>query len=369
MVAAGLLVGLLGALLLASSFSGLVYGVTARDPLTLALVALLLLGISVAACLGPVRRAARVAPTVALRGAATALLGCVLLASAVSGAAAPALPPLLVDAAWLAPRLGDPRLVLLHVGPRAEYDAAHIAGARHVPFGGEDDPLTVSDHSGRGLMLEMPVAEALRRGLESLGISDDSLVVAYYGKDWVSPTTRVVFTLDHAGLESVSLLDGGMAAWKAAGHPVTSQAPVARRGSLRPLRLRPTVVDAAFVREHVGKPGFALVDARDASFYDGVDVGAGHAGPHQAGHISGAGSLPFQSVTTADLKLKPKAELAALFERAGVGAGDTVIGYCHIGQQVTAMLFAARILGHPVLLYDGSFEDWSLRKGAVERTR
>ena len=38
---------------------------------------------------------------------------------------------------------------------------------------------------------------------------------------------------------------------------------------------------------------------------------------------------------------------------------DTVIGYCHIGQQTTAMLFAARTLGHKVLLYDGSFEDWS----------
>ena len=38
---------------------------------------------------------------------------------------------------------------------------------------------------------------------------------------------------------------------------------------------------------------------------------------------------------------------------------DTVIGYCHIGQQATAMLFAARSLGHRVLLYDGSFQDWS----------
>jgi thiosulfate/3-mercaptopyruvate sulfurtransferase len=40
---------------------------------------------------------------------------------------------------------------------------------------------------------------------------------------------------------------------------------------------------------------------------------------------------------------------------------DTVIGYCHIGQQATAMLFAARSLGHRVLLYDGSFQDWSRR--------
>ena len=48
-----------------------------------------------------------------------------------------------------------------------------------------------------------------------------------------------------------------------------------------------------------------------------------------------------------------------MFEKAGVKANDTVVGYCHIGQQATAMLFAARSLGHPVLLYDGSFQDWS----------
>jgi thiosulfate/3-mercaptopyruvate sulfurtransferase len=36
-----------------------------------------------------------------------------------------------------------------------------------------------------------------------------------------------------------------------------------------------------------------------------------------------------------------------------------VIGYCHIGIQATAVIFAARTLGHPVMLYDGSFQDWS----------
>jgi thiosulfate/3-mercaptopyruvate sulfurtransferase len=47
-----------------------------------------------------------------------------------------------------------------------------------------------------------------------------------------------------------------------------------------------------------------------------------------------------------------------VFTKAGLKPRDTVIGYCHIGQQATAMLFAARTVGYPVLLYDGSFEDW-----------
>jgi len=64
-------------------------------------------------------------------------------------------------------------------------------------------------------------------------------------------------------------------------------------------------------------------------------------------------------ITDDRLIVRPAPELLAIFTKAGVRPGDTIIGYCHIGQQATAMLFAARTLGHPVLLYDGSFEDWS----------
>ena len=67
------------------------------------------------------------------------------------------------------------------------------------------------------------------------------------------------------------------------------------------------------------------------------------------------------------MQLKPAADIAAVFTKAGVKPGDTVIGYCHIGQQATAMLFAARSLGYKVVLYDGSFEDWSKRDLPVEK--
>ena len=46
--------------------------------------------------------------------------------------------------------------------------------------------------------------------------------------------------------------------------------------------------------------------------------------------------------------------------------GDTIVGYCHIGQQATAMLFGARLLGYDVRLYDGSFQDWAQRNLPVE---
>jgi thiosulfate/3-mercaptopyruvate sulfurtransferase len=263
---------------------------------------------------------------------------------------------LLVGTGWLAEHLHDPDLVLLHVGDRGEYDKSHIPGARFV----SQNDVSVSNHDHQtdtGLMLEMPTADTLRAHLAALGIGDRSKVVVYYGNDWVSPSTRIMFTLDYAGLGNRSaLLDGGMNRWKAESRPLTAEMPAKSVGSLSALRIKPIVVDVAFVRGKIGSPSFHLIDGRAAVFYDGVEAG----GPRK-GHIAGARSVPFTEVTTEALQFKSPAELERLFSGAGVNPGDTVVAYCHIGQQATAVLFAARTLGHPVLLYDGSFQEWGRR--------
>ncbi len=272
---------------------------------------------------------------------------------------APTTPPgrdsLVVSTAWLAGHLSDPGLVLLHVGEKAEYDAHHIAGARFVSPGKD---LAASGPEANGLTMEMLPAETLRQRLEALGVSDRSRVIVYFGKDWISPTTRVLFTLDAAGLEA-SLLDGGMEAWVRDGHPVTDAVPPAAAGHLSALALRPMVVDADYVHAHLHDAAVAIVDARDTAFYDGSQTGGGKEHPQRAGHIAGAHSVPFSSIVDDRWMLRPPAELAALFAKAGVKPEDTVVTYCHIGQQASATLFAARTLGYKVLLYDGSFEDWS----------
>ena len=279
-----------------------------------------------------------------------------LLLFAIPALAASPRDTMVVTPAWLRAHLNDSNLVLLHVGDKAEYEAKHIPGAI---LAAQRD-VSVTDHSEKGLMLEMPPADDLKQRLEALGISDNSRIVVYYGKDWVSPSTRIVFTLDYAGLgDRTSLLDGGMPAWVAAGNDVTNVVAAAKKGTLSTLQIKPIVTDAAYVRSHLQSPGVAIVDARDAIFYDGVNQGEDHSGKQRAGHIAGARTFPFTQLVDDKNQLRPAAELEALFAKAGVKPGDTVVGYCHIGQQATAMLFGARSLGHKVLLYDGSYQDWN----------
>jgi thiosulfate/3-mercaptopyruvate sulfurtransferase len=273
-------------------------------------------------------------------------------------AAAPANPrdKLLISTEWLAKHLADPSLVLLHVGESDEYRTEHIAGARLITLREISTPRAPGT-----LSLEMLEADELRRRLEKLGISDDSRIVVYHGQDWVSPATRVVLTLDWIGLgDRTSLLDGGMPRWKQEGRAVTRAVPVAAkpgRLSARAATRGDLIVDHVFVQRSIKAPGITIVDARAAMFYDGPSHGE-----HRAGHIPSVVSLPFNSVVGDDLRLLSADSLATLFRKAGVRRGDAMVVYCHIGQQATAVIFAARSLGYTARLYDGSFDDWSARK-------
>jgi thiosulfate/3-mercaptopyruvate sulfurtransferase len=301
-----------------------------------------------------------------------ALLACLAINAAAPRAAGPR-DSLTVTPASLGQHLQDPNLVVLQVGRQATYDAGHIPGARFIDF---DTPGAfvgfVAPPDPAALDFELPPPEALRERLVSLGITDHSKIVVAYSDEYFSPSTRVIFTLDYAGLsERTTLLEGGLTAWKKAGLPVTTALPTITRGTLSPLKTKSLVVDAASVQTTAKTPGYALVDGRAARAYEGVPPpsnGRGGAAP-PVGHIPGALSIPFSEVFNEREELRSPEELEQLFAKAGVKPGDTVVGYCWIGQQATAMLFAARTLGHPVKLYDGSINDWTAKKLPLETVK
>jgi thiosulfate/3-mercaptopyruvate sulfurtransferase len=270
---------------------------------------------------------------------------------------------LLVDTEWLAEHLTDRDLVVLHVGSHADYAAGHIPGARVI---NEEDVSRPHDHSDlKDMMLELPDVSSLRATMSRVGVSDTSRVVVYFGKDTaVQSATRIIFTLDHLGLGSrTSLLNGGFAEWTRAGKPVSTAVPPAARGTIAAPTREALVADATFVASGPSRQGYKLIDARAAVFYKGIEPTMNG----KAGHIPGAINIPFSEVTDASM-LIDRERVARLFARAGVKPGDTLVVYCHVGQQGTAVMFAARLLGHPVMLYDGSFQDWAVNsRGQVEK--
>lgn len=256
--------------------------------------------------------------------------------------------PTVVDPAWVAARLADPSLVIIHIA--MDHDGPEqIPGARSLAY----DPLVTR----RGtLSSELPAADALRATFEGLGVSDGSTVVVYAHE--APMATRALFSLAYLGVRNIAYLDGGLERWRAEGNAVARVRSAPTRGRITTAVNHGLVADAAYIEARLGRPGTAFLDTRTTGEY----VGTGNrSGMPSAGHLAGAHQLEWESLfSDGSARLKPRAELEAMF-RARVTPGDSVVTYCWVGYRASATWFIARVLGYDARMYDGSYQDWSQR--------
>lgn len=257
---------------------------------------------------------------------------------------------LVVTPSWVAARLNDPRLVVLHVAQMNDYEEGHVPGARKLGYGS-----IVARRDS--LSSELPDAAALRAVFEGLGVSDSTMVVVYAHE--APMATRVLYSLASLGHPRFALLDGGLDRWRAENQPLSREVPTVTPGRLTARSVAPVVVTADWVTSRLGKPGLSLIDTRTDGEYNGT---GNRSGMPSAGHLEGARQLEWEDMfSDRSTRLKPLAELERMFgERAT--RGDTVVTYCWVGYRASATWFVATYLGYDAKLYDGSYQDWLRRK-------
>ena len=283
------------------------------------------------------------------------VLAAALQAGLVSSAGAQARrAPLLVSPQWLASRLSDTSLVLVQVvSDRAEYMAGHVPGSV---------PLPVSAYAIVGsdsLRSELPATAVLESVLAGVGVADGRHVVVI---GVPVSAARFAFTMAAMGRESqVSVLDGGIEAWREQGTLPVSRAAEAPRPR-GPLTLRPeasrlaSVADVrAAIAPSASGPRTKVLDARAVEFYSGASAG----GMPRAGHVPTAGNVPLTSLTGVNGALRDTRTVRSLLEKAGARQGDAVITYCHIGMQASLLWLHARLAGYDAKVFDGSWQAWS----------
>lgn len=258
---------------------------------------------------------------------------------------------LFVSTAWLSDHAKDSNLVVLAVGDKADYDTAHIPGSQFIEL------RSVSVKSEAGLILELPPMDKLADAFSKFGVTNDSRIVVYRLTDWLTPSARIILTLDAMGLgKNAALLDGSFATWKDEGRATTKEVPVVQPGKITPCPQEDVIADLAFVKANLRQAGVRILDARDPKVYSGESRREGTV----PGHIQGAGNVHYDSLLDEKTgKLKSVAELQAKFENAGVKKGDRVVTYCYIGQQASALYVVSRYLGYDTRLYDGSWDEWT----------
>lgn len=206
----------------------------------------------------------------------------------------------------------------------------------------------------------LPDPERLQEVLRGAGVREGAQVVAYDGGDG-SVAARVWWLLRWAGFGEVAVLDGGFAAWEAAGLPVTADVPPTPTGDdagdvvVRPGQMPVLDADEAAALAQEG----VLLDARAAARYRGetepVDP--------KAGHVPGALNAPTTGHVGADGRWLGPEELAARFAGLGVSGGVAVGAYCGSGVTASSVVLALEVAGitsaeKPTALYAGSWSNW-----------
>ena len=268
---------------------------------------------------------------------------------------------LLITAAELAEQLEDPALRILDVtvhlqrserGYQIEsgledYRAAHVPGAAFV------DQAVALSNTDSGLGFTLPEPDVLAAAFAELGIGTDTAVVVY-ATGPVMWATRAFWLLDYLGHPNVRVLDGGLAAWQAAGLPThqgdESYAARTFAHSLKPSRF--VLLDE--MQEIVSSQNQCVVNALPEPVYTGAS-GALYGRP---GHIPGSVNLPYDNLLS-DGRFLPREKLLEALQEQGLAGTDRVVVYCGGGISATIPGFSRLLCGlEETAIYDGSMSEW-----------
>ncbi|MDM5211957.1 sulfurtransferase [Peribacillus sp. NJ4] len=230
-----------------------------------------------------------------------------------------------------------------------EYQKDHISGA--VYFDLEKDLSgQVQEHGGRH---PLPDLETFKNKLESNGITNDTVLVAYDGGEG-SFASRFVWLLSYLGHQKVHVLNGGYRAWKDAGYPIDSNQTNYIQTQYQ-IDLNQTVF-ASFqkVKDYTMNrvDDVVLMDSRESKRYEGIEEPI----DKKAGHIPGAVNKVWSNVLENGY-YKKKEDLQANF--SSIGMDKEIIVYCGSGVTASPNYIALKEAGYKdVKIYIGSFSDW-----------
>jgi thiosulfate/3-mercaptopyruvate sulfurtransferase len=265
----------------------------------------------------------------------------------------------LIDAATLASQLDRDDLALFdcrfdlgnaHWG-EAEYAGAHLPGALYLHLE-RDLSSSITPASGRH---PLPDPERFAQRMSALGVGVGSQVVAYDQGNGAY-AARLWWLLRWIGCRCVAVLDGGIAAWRAAGLPLESivKTPAPR---VLPVAVNSGAwVGSEQVDELRLRPQTVLVDARGAERF----AGRNETIDPVAGHVPGARNHPFLANLGTDGKFLDAAELRRRWLIVlGSQPPSALIAMCGSGVTACHNLLALEHAGLPgARLYAGSWSEW-----------
>jgi thiosulfate/3-mercaptopyruvate sulfurtransferase len=278
-------------------------------------------------------------------------------------------PRSLVSTEWLAARLDDPDLRVVHVSlDRKAYDGGHVPGAVFSSLHADLAKVGLRPETGSARREYLvPTREETAEALGRWGVAPGWRVVFYDDAGMGRHAIRGYWLLRlyRFPVDRVHVLDGGLSVWLAEGREVTTVEPAVAPGGTEPLGDRDdglvaTAEDVLAWSREASVPGGPprILDVRTVDEFLGHDVRAAH-----GGHVPGARLRPFTDFVAPDGRLRPAADVLAILRGSGVDPVELRATYCQGGIRAALAWFAlsevAGLTG--VRSFAGSWEEWGNR--------
>ncbi|MFK7999787.1 MAG: sulfurtransferase [Polyangiales bacterium] len=256
------------------------------------------------------------------------------------------LPSPLVSAQWLQEH--QQRVMVLDVRGAADFERAHIPGARRIAI---DQDLTGEGVPGSGARRPLPPAADFAAAMGRVGVGNESVVIVVDDARGVR-AARLWWMLESLGV-SCGVLDGGVTSWRSeveAGKntPAQSESFVSRPWP------KSHFIEINEVAELRGQA--LVLDARSAARFYG-----GHSSlDPRPGHIPGALSAPWtENLSDEDGRILPLPELRNRYESLGFQTNSRVVLYCGSGVTACHNALVLQLLGGRPRVYVGSWSEWA----------
>lgn len=264
----------------------------------------------------------------------------------------------IVSSQWLKEHLDDPNVLVfdatVHLpdtgrNAKEEYAAEHIPGAFFFD-------LDVIANPDNPRPRKIPSLERFASEVGKLGVSSGVHVVAYDTRGLYS-AARVWWMFRHFGYDNVSVLDGGMVAWKKAGGSVVEGAMEPQETLFSPGVCRNLLALRESVLEEV-QSGGQILDARTPVRWAGTDVDR-YPGA-RAGRIPGSTNLFWDELLDPEGRtFLSNDTLQEKFNAAGLAMDESVTISCGSGLTACILALGLHKLGKDDWrVYDGSWDEW-----------
>ncbi|VDM40769.1 unnamed protein product [Toxocara canis] len=248
---------------------------------------------------------------------------------------------------------------------RDDYVKKHIHGAVHFN-------MDIAMYVGEFQRYALYPPKIFEKYVRLLGINNGDHVIVY-GRGPLAGmlfSSKVWWLLKYYGLGNVQVLNGGLAAWIAAGNTVDDERVVVKEGNFT-AKVNPQMLITFEELERKGADGKALIDKLDTiNFFDArpraMFTGENpqkfaSSGEFTGFHLAGAKNLPSPEMVDEN-GIKPVAELEKVLSKAGYVKGKQTITSCALGVQGALANLALSTLGiNDVQLYHGSLTEMALR--------